>query len=510
MTLSNSTNEKVFDLYKPLRNYTRKLNLNESLLGIHAHMQFQQFNQQLPNYIQGFPWGYNRCNRFVDFMTFHMFPWEMAILTKEVIINSQKYGSKKSILHWHFLSESINKLKSLEDSISGIYVNKNNVLSEMHRITHRQFKWQHPPNMNTIARYFVIFNDLKLNEIIKNKIGLSIEKIYLLGIVFIGFFLQKIALNYPPKIEIKNLDLNELNLFLKHFSIDFERLREKLITEQEYNEKFAYSYSSLTAYPLIRMEYGNMDSLVCPVPRYLYERFTSGIYYEIYKEKNFDNAFGESFQNYVGEVLKRTHDLSKIYSEKSYGNDTRTIDWALSDHSSILFIECKTKRLTLNAKVELESNLALDNQLEKIADFVIQTYKTIIEYTKGKYPNLKYDQSKNIYPLIVTLEDWYIFGNDIPKINKKIEEKLLKQKLPQDLMIKYPYSVCSAETFETFSQIIKQVGINKVMEGKTKNKETVEWEMLTYLQGFFKKEILNTKNIFKDITESFFDKYEAL
>lgn len=510
MVLPNSANEKIFDLYKPLRNYTRKLNLNESLLGIHAHMQFQQFNQQLPNYIQGFLWGYNRCSKFIDLMAFHMFPWEMAVLAKEVIINSQKYGSRKSFLHWHFLSGAVNDLKSLENSITGIYVDKNNILSEVHRISHRQFKWQHPPDMNTIARYFVIFNDSKLNEIIKNKVGLSVEKIYLIGVAFIGFFLQKIALNYPPSIQIKDLDLEELNIFLRHFSISFDKLKEKLITEQEYNEKFAYSYSSLTAYPLIRMEYGEKDSLVCPIPRYLYERFTSGLYYEICKEKNFDNTFGNSFQNYVGEILKRTHDQVKIYSEKSYGNDSRTVDWILSDQSSLLFIECKTKRLTLKAKVELESNLALDSQLDKIADFIIQVYKTIIEYTKGKYPNFKFDKSKKIYPLLVTLEDWYVFGDDLKKINKKVEEKLVKLKLPQDLLVKYPYSVCSAETFETLSQIIQQVGIVKVIDGKTKNKETVEWEMLTYLKDFFQKEILNTKNIFKDITDNFFDKYEAI
>lgn len=508
MQLPKGSNEKVFEIYKPLRGYIRKLDLSQSLLGLHSHLQFQQFNQKLPSHIIGYPFGYDKCNKVHDFISFHLMPWEMAHLVKEVIIHSQEHGFKhRSLLNWYFLSESVNRLKAVENEITKIYLESGDVISEIHRIKHRQFKWQHPPDLNTLGRYYFIYKNLKLAKIIYEKIGLELDKIFLIGMGLIGIYIDKIALNYPPTINLKDISLQDLDKFISHFSMDISTLKEILMEEQEFNSKFVYSYTSLSAYPLIRMEYNGKDSLVCPITRYLYERFTGGLYYEIYKHKNFDNPFGEAFQNYAGEVLIQTHNIDEIYSEKSYGDDSRTVDWVLKDRESLLFIECKTKRLTINAKIELDESIALDDQLEYMADFVVQVYKSIDAYSKGKYPDFPYDSDKSIYPLIVTLEDWYIVGSNLSKISEKVKQKLESSKLPGEYISRYPYSICSADTYETLIQIVKQVGIKKIMQEKVKNSETFEWEMLTYLQGYFKEELKKTRPLFSKYMNDFLDQY---
>lgn len=501
-------NEDVFDLYKPLRNYISKLSVEDSLLAIHAHMQFQQFKQNLPAYVLGVPTEYQFAKKSTDFFNVHLFPWELAILAKEVIINGEKHGFRRSLLHWHNLSNAVNKLKTLEDNLTKLYLHEANVLLELQRIPHRQFIWQRAPDSATLSRYWKIYSHSQLRSIIKSCLGLSLDDIYVIGFSLIGFYLNKFALQYPPRIDIKSLDNRKLDVFLDHYSKDVEDLKDILKSEQEYNEKFPYAYSSLTSYPLVRMSFQNKDSLVCPIPRYLYNRFSYGLYYDICQQTGFDNAFGESFQEYVGIALTSLCKQAKIYPEAMYNKNTRTIDWILDDDTGALFIECKTKRLTFGAKAELLPEAALNVQLSKMAEFVVQTYKTLVEYLQGKYPHYKLDKNKRIYPLIVTLEDWFLFGDHALRVlDGKIREKFMKFKLSEELLEQYPYSVCSVQTLETLVQITSQVGINKVMEKKTKG-ELREWELLTYLEHNFKSELSMTKKLVLDEFKQFIDTYE--
>src|SRR4030067_3477857 len=101
----------IYPFYSPLRNYLRKQKLDESLLAIHSHFQFQQFHTPLPRYIVGEPVGYRNVTSLNDLLNFHVFPWELSILCKEILINSPKHGQTHSLLNWHYLSEAINKLK---------------------------------------------------------------------------------------------------------------------------------------------------------------------------------------------------------------------------------------------------------------------------------------------------------------------------------------------------------------------------------------------------------------
>ena len=145
-----------------------------------------------------------------------------------------------------------------------------------------------------------------------------------------------------------------INNFLNCFSRELTEIVTLIKEEQKMDEKYAYSYSSLRAYPLIKMKYMNILSVVCPLPTLLIDRITSGLYYEIVNENNFDNCFGQSFQHYVGKILEISNKNNKINyipeSEYYIGRDRKdTIDWIAYDTDSALFVECKTKRLTFMA-----------------------------------------------------------------------------------------------------------------------------------------------------------------
>ena len=117
----------------------------------------------------------------------------------------------------------------------------------------------------------------------------------------------------------------------------------------------------------------------------------------------------------------------KIYQESKYGKNNRTTDWIMEDNTAILFIECKTKRLTIGAKTELLNLDELESELDKIADAIVQTYKSIENYKNRLYPQIKFDPAKHLYPIIVTLEDWFLYGDPIiKKLDELVAIKLKK------------------------------------------------------------------------------------
>lgn len=480
----------VFSLYKPLRNYLRKQKLDQSLLAIHAHIQFQQFHNPLPSYISGEPFGYRSISNFNDLLKFHLFPWELSSLCKEVILHSQRYGVSHSLLEWHYLSGAVNKLKYLENEIAKLYSTKENVLIEFFRISHRQFKWQRVPTMDTPARYWKIFSYQNLHAIVEKAIGLSLEEIIKIGMGLLGFYQDKIALFYPPKIQISDIDQEKLDKFLAHFSIEFEELKKKLKNEQQFNGKFIYIYSSLIAYPIIKKEWIEKKAIICPIPRYLFERITDGIYYEICRIKDFEHPFGGAFQEYIGEVLKSLYKRYSIFEETKYGKNLRTVDWAIEDKDANMFIECKTKRLTVGAKAGLFDITELESELGKLSDAVVQVYRTMEDFKKGFYPKMKYDPKSSLYPVVVTLEEWFIYGDLIvDKLDKIVITKLKKVGLSTNLVKNNPYCIISAETFEKLIYITNKYGIKDTLEEKLKDKEKKYWEMQNYFRYKFPEEI---------------------
>ncbi|MBF0206764.1 MAG: hypothetical protein HQK53_07720, partial [Oligoflexia bacterium] len=182
-------------------------------------MQFQQFKTPLPEYIVGEPAGYRASNKFSDFMSFYMMPWELTLLCKEVLINSDGYKNNRSFLNWRYLSDAVNKLKFLENETAKLYSTKDNVLIELFRISHRQFKWQRSPTMDAPARYWKIFGYENLHKIVEKSIGLTIEEIIKIGMSMLGVYQDKIALYYPPKSELPGIDQVKIDKFLEHFCI---------------------------------------------------------------------------------------------------------------------------------------------------------------------------------------------------------------------------------------------------------------------------------------------------
>lgn len=490
MSTDSDNDDRMFSVYTPLRNHLRKEKLIDSLQAIHYHILLQQFNKPLPSFIQA-PIGYRNARGMKEFIPFHIAPWEIEVIAKEVIINSPKYGAIKSLAEWHQFSQVANKLKDLEEKASKLYATKENVLVELHRIAHRQFTWQHQPTMGDIGQYWKIYSNPDLAKLVEKALGLSVDKLFMISMAMLGSFINHFLLWYPPQINIEGLNASDLDLYLNHFSKEYQKLSSVLKTELEMNQKYAYAYNSLKAYPIIKIAVDGRVGLICPVLTLLFRRITEGIYYEICNADKFNVLFGNAFQNYIGGMLKNSNPKAILLAEEKYGKpEKRTTDWIFGDNGTLLFVECKSKRLTMEAKINLTDLKELEKQLDILAEGIVQIYKSINDYNSNKFPQLKYDSKVKIYPVIVTLEEWFLFGDVlVAKLDNFIKARLKGVGLPGKMLVNYPYVVSSVGGLNMLATASSMVKIDDILHEKTTDKDKRMWHLDTYLQNRYHNEL---------------------
>lgn len=393
----------MYDLYKPLRNYLRRASLVQSLGVIRAYLQF---GEPFPRDIQVHP-EFFRATRPAN----GVYEWDLEILAKELILNAPEIG-EYGFRTWDVLANAINKLKDLENGIGKHYdkLLEKNILLEMYRIAHRQFPWQHRHPGALLTRYFKIFGRPELDALLEQRIGLNAKTLYVIGLALMGVFLERFGLTLPPRVEITGITKAHVDRFIDHFSRDLATLRKAVADAQSYDQDYAYALNPLKITPLIRTDVNGTPMLIAPIPAYLLQRFTEGVYYEILDAPGFAAAFGTAFQDYVGEALAVVNKGTAftVLPEAMYhvGKDQKhTVDWIVSDASADLFVECKTKRIRYAAKIALASTGVLDEDLDKMAGFVVQIYKMLADAQQGLYPQWK-PSDRAVYPIVLTLEEW--------------------------------------------------------------------------------------------------------
>ncbi len=455
----------AYDLYKPLRNHLRRQSLLQSLGAVRAYLQNFQFGQEFPRDIE-----VDRSIRFARSVPERgVFEWELEILAKEIILNSPDQGGI-DLRRWSEFATAVNNLKHLENALSQRYHHLvgPNILVELYRISHRQFHWQVRPNQVVLTRYYKIFGHPKMDALLTRETGLSAKTLYTLGLMFAGLYLDKFGHEDPITVNVPWLTKEQLDLFVSRFSRELGDIRELIRANQSYDQDFVYTFNPLKAFPLVWVTLQGKRTLIAPVPTYLFRRFTEGVYYELCDKPGFSAAFGETFQAYVGEVIAAIGAPSRLrlLAEQRYRigkNKKHSIDWIVSDDTGHLFVECKTKKLTARAKMALASTEALDEELVKMAGFVVQAYKTLIDAKAGQYPHWKSD-GLPIFPMVVTLEDWFTFGERIlSSIDERVREGFVAAGIDPSIRGTHPYAICSVSEFEQVIQVLNQVGIGKGM-----------------------------------------------
>lgn len=322
-------------------------------------------------------------------------------------------------------------------------------------------------------------------------------------------FINNVFVNKSIKIDVPKIRDGELENFLGRVSRCYVKLRGTLSKEHIVDEKYAYRYSSLREFPIVEFDVDGDYYLFCPIPTLLFWRVTDGLYYDLMNHKGFSNLFGKSFQRYVGEIVDKRLGSGELLfqGEAEYfvgGNRKDSVDWMVSDGDlTNMFVECKTKRMTWNTKAEILQEGDIQKDLQFLSEAVVQVYKFIGDYIYGKYDK-KNHTDENIYPLIVTMEDWFIFGYDIPvRLRESITNLVEEQGIEKEFLEKYPYFIMSVEEFSEMLGVIKNVGLEKFWSDKLSDKEKKEWNMDGYCRTVYPDVLKELDDIFyNDVDEA--------
>jgi len=499
----------IQDRYRRIRNQVRRLGRRDSLYVVWAYAQYLQVNDfEFPSDIE-----VSDQFRRAEIPQGIIPEWTLEQLAREVIRHAGEEADRgRSLRQWGTMAELVTQLRDLEEAIYVAHGGPERIHLEIMRIAHRQFVWQQQRlNWRWIIRYYKLFNTVQIASICSAATGLSVDQIYLIGMAYLGNSLRNYRSLERLNIQIPGLDQGHFDRFLGFTSLTHFELSNRLREEHTLNEGYAYRYSSLREFPMVRIAYAGQREVICAIPTLLFWRMTTGLYYSLRPNGGFPTAFGQSFQAYVGQVLaaRITNPDLAVLGEMEYRvgrHRKHTIDFIIRQGEEVaLFAECKTMRLTWASKAGLTDLTAMDQDIRKLAGAVVQVYRTIQEYREGHYPNLPFAAARQVFPAVVTLEDWYFFGHDLPdRLERAVRTALVAGDLPEAWVQDMPYSIFSIDEFESASGVINAVGLRNFISGKVNNPELRRWAYDGYCKTYYMNELAALPRLFRNEYDAMF------
>lgn len=450
--------------YAPLRSFLHECSLEGALIDV------WQIAKRLSNQRIDAPAGAQTTS-----LEGLVMPWDLPTLAREVVLHASPNG----LLRFdspEVVGQVINGIRDIENEASKLRLgmgggfNEEKLFSEMLRLAHRQFPWQQGNLQTGLIRYLKIFSDPAVAPMLERRTGLSIREFFFLGLALSGHLQYRFDINSDQGYGEFGISRERSMAFFGTLSMDFRDLRRVIESHCQVDANWDYMWNPLESTPLVYLDPGHPNRLYCPVPQLLLRRFSSGLYYDLVDEAGFGNAFGTAFENYVGEVLSVAFAKSacSIHKEESYHVAGKNLhhgpDWIVCDPGGNLFIECKTKRLTQAAK-SASGEVELREDIEKIAQAIVQSYKNMLEAMQGKstwQPN-----ANPCWPLVITFEDWYFLGPMLRDLLADgVKSRLASNAMDESLLLTMPYSVMSAREFEICAGAIEEVGVTAFFRGK--------------------------------------------
>jgi len=492
--------------WTPLRNVLRKLDLNDTLAVIRAYSAFRTVRVPTP-----FPANIEVYQAVYSDESI-ILPWEMEVLAREaIIVCSPQSDTRYTARKWSIFSSLINKLRELDNYISQYLVNDEKILQEVTvRLTHQQFKYQKErPSKASMVRYSRIFGHPAVEPIVKTKTGLSSKQLFTIGAgLWFKYASQYFCVYYPlDTLEIPGITPADYDKFMQLYSLPMKVMEQRLIAERQLDDTFMYQFHALQSHPLIFTELDKRPAHICPIPTLLFWRITSGLFYDLIKESGFDQAFGTSFQDYVGSMLEKTFDgtSATVYPEEPDPRPKRD-DWIIDQPTSFMLIECKTKRMTIGARTIIQDDNELHAQLEVIGKAVVQSYQALEAYKNGKYrpQQYPYDPAKHPFICVVTLENWRLVGPQLEKLREIVRSKLLHAGLDSNLMEQAPFIICAVNEMEEFAYLLKTNELADVVRSYWDDPEKSTWEFISYLSHRYKDALKAYQYVFSDEFDNVF------
>lgn len=171
--------------------------------------------------------------------------------------------------------------------------------------------------------------------------------------------------------------------------------------QQDGREK--WSFNPLQARPVILVS----NELICPAPHFLLDKISAaGLYYtgsELFGSR-FTKALGQSFENYVGELLGLLREAT-VHSEIVYNKgQNKSCDYIVEAEHAVLLVEVKIARPLLAYRTGDDTETSL-RRVRDARDQLVKTAQRIRE----RHPQFQHIPcDREIIGLVVTLEPYFL------------------------------------------------------------------------------------------------------
>lgn len=483
----------IYKLYKPLRNQLRTLNL-EGLLTLITQVARDPLMSAVLKVRN--PHG----------QLFDVYSWELHLIAREALLHAPLDQTKKWPDTRHLL-ELVSHLRRISEGISREKINSSaDAAQALHPLIHQQARWQHARDWDRFYRVYRIYNRDNVRPLLEAAVGMRLNTINTLTFAIAGFAHRWPAIISNQDYSSVGVSDEERDAYFSLFGAPLADLHDAIKQRARYDESWAFTWNPFESTPLIQLRADRPHEYLCPVPQLLLRRATESLFFDLGSSgAKFDNPYGQAFQDYVGDVLRAQFKRPEhsVIEEHRYWvnkNQKHGVDWIVSDSSGHVMIECKTRRLKVDAKAIVDGEL-LTTALDELAAIVVQHYKNVRDALDGK-THWKPD-GRPVFPFIVTFEDWYLFApHVVERLHDLVHERLTR--LGHAVMLEsFPFIVTSIAEFEMAGQAIALIGIDKFCANRVASANR-HFSLATHAQYAFPETQVTHERLFENGAKELF------
>lgn len=348
---------------KPALNKLSELNIWDSLLVIRQYFMSTIYNYNIARThfedIES-PRDFPIPPYLVDFMISATLRYSTTLTSKK----SLKQAKQRKAIIRLFLDAFDNANREHDDDIL-IWL-KTYIMNQQ-KMQHQEFFG------DRVYKYLYLYSAPDLSEHLSNRLGMDIKKYFRLVMVLYFAFSRLFYYTYEnlrDSVVGNGTRFNEkdLRLILNVLSDTLTHIKETITVDFSNKLFVCYNDAIHVSKPVIWDE----NTLYCTVPTYILNAGIEGLQYrlDIKSKENtcLNSIFATRFEDYVGLQLEyySKGGKFKFIKELTYlKGQNKTSDWIIYDDQSIVFLDCKLKKLTIRSIMETSLDREQLNQILK-------------------------------------------------------------------------------------------------------------------------------------------------
>ncbi len=351
--------------------------------------------------------------------TNRVFAWELDTLANELLLTPkepERPGLQRMLrcsLYTTGLvcAQALRKLENAQDRRSLARVG---VLSEMHRLTQRQFEWQWGfADLPSFYRSVRIFGQGASGAYFEKTHGLTVSDFVYFGLVLCRAFFLKPVWRAGSPLAQYGVDDEVRRNGLARLAIGLEDARAWVDEHCGARLHTAYRPSVLRERPILLVHDG--ETMIAPLVGLLFQRVTQGLYLDVVTGGlPVWQEIGKAFELYAIELLTAMLPTSSITPERRYHVGKNMFDGPdieiVRDGRIALLVECKAKRLTFKARFSENPLEEASQAYGEIIKGVFQIWRFASRVRRGLVPGATL--AERPVGMVLALDPWLTMASE--------------------------------------------------------------------------------------------------